>query len=227
MNQRELTNQLLEDWLDKLDFLNNFNKSQIFNLANIYTDEDVEFLYDVNKCIVKGGNLATDPINEVSYNKEEDKHKLTIKGECIELTIDEIRTVISGLIDILDDILPLGTVVKLKDSFLDTLAKGKAFDKENAFMIITNRYVFNNNVKAYFQYSATVYPIGLLPDGRTIHFTTPLIDKVIHRGYSDEKDVAYNFLMKNELIIEKNMHSMSFSTEEEREMFNKIFTKEA
>lgn len=227
MNQKELTNQLLEDWLDKLDFLDNFNKSQIFNLADIYSEEGLEFLYDVNKCIVKGGNLVTDPINMVSYEKEEDKHKLTIKGECIELTIEQVKRVVSGLIDILDDVLPLGSVVKLKDSFLDLLAKGKAFDKENAFMIITNRYVFNNEVKAYFQYSATVYPIGLLPDGRTIHFTTPLIDKVIHKGYKDEKDIAYNFLMKNELIIEKDMHSMSFSTEDEREMFNDIYTKEA
>jgi hypothetical protein len=54
-----------------------------------------------------------------------------------------------------------------------------------------------------------------------INFTHALVEKALSVGYSDEKEDAYVYLMKKELIINEKMHSFGFSTEEERQKLQK------
>lgn len=132
----------------------------------------------------------------------------------MEFTYLQIREIISGMIDILEKIYPLGTLVGLKKQYLEKIVSQDKI--ENARVVIVNRFIFHNDIKTYFQYTGVVYPLGMFEKGKVIQFTSALIEKVVHAGYSDEQEDAYVYLMKRELILEKKMHSFGFSTEEER-----------
>ena len=74
---------------------------------------------------------------------------------------------------------------------------------EKAEFVIVNRFVFHNEGEIYLPYSGIVYPVGFVKSAEAFHFTPSLIEEGVHRGYSDEKDYAYTYLIKNELIVEK------------------------
>jgi hypothetical protein len=42
-----------------------------------------------------------------------------------------------------------------------------------------------------FDYSAYVYPIGLMPDNQVFYFNVENIDKVVFEGYSDEEEIKF------------------------------------
>ena len=80
---------------------------------------------------------------------------------------------------------------------------------------------FFNGINSYFQYAGAIYPVGLVGDGRTIHFSTALIDKVLKEGYSDEQEEAYIYVVKEELLIDKNMNSFGFAPKEDLEEYKR------
>ncbi|MBU3102327.1 DUF4176 domain-containing protein [Clostridium sp. DSM 17811] len=54
----------------------------------------------------------------------------------------------------------------------------------------------SGSIKKYFQYAGVVYPLGMVDAGKAIQFTSELIEKVVHVGYSDEQEEAYVYLLK-------------------------------
>lgn len=217
-NKRQLTIGLIKSFTQGLEYLNEDDKKAVNKLGFKLYGGDLKELYDINECIVKE-NVSYES-RDVSYKKDGDKHNLIIKDNIIELKYEEIKEVIAGLIDILDDILPLGSVVKLKKEYLHKFLNNN--EVEEAEIVIVNRFIFKNGIRAYFPYAGVVYPIGFVGSADAIQFSSALIEEVIHRGFADEKDEIYTFLLKNELIIDKKMHSFGFASKEEREKYNKI-----
>lgn len=83
------------------------------------------------------------------------------------------------------------------------------FSKVNNVRItITYRFVKSDNT--YYTYAGVVYPVGNFNTDKIIKFTPTLIKKVLHRGYSDEQEDAYVYLMKNEYILEDKMKSAGY-----------------
>jgi hypothetical protein len=143
----------------------------------------------------------------------------------MEFTELELREIITSMIDILEKIYPLGTVVDLKNEYL---RKHINIDKiENIRIVITHRFLYHEGDKAYFPYAGVTYPVGVFDKNEVINFTNALIEKVVHQGYSDVQEEAYVYLMKQELILSNRMHSYGFSTEDERNKLNdKVKKKE-
>lgn len=219
INTRELTESLVIGWLDNLEYIDNIKRKCIYDISCDYYDGDLEFLYEINKTIYEKENTCRDDKINFVYVYEEDKHVLIYKDIRMEFTYEQIKEVIFGLIDILGKVYPLGTAVELKKEYIGKIVAEK--DVKNAQVVIVNRFISHEDAKSFFQYSAVVYPIGFVGEMKVIHFTSALIDKVLKKGYADEKEEAYVYLMKKELIVDKRMHSFGFSTEEERESFER------
>lgn len=150
----------------------------------------------------------------LSMNVKKINTFLIYKDDRMEFDYIEIKEIITGLIDILEKIYPLGTMVELKKEYLEKIESKEKIEKVR--IVIVNRYMFHNDLNTYFQYAGVVYPLGMFEKRKVIQFTSALIDKVVHEGYSDKQEDAYVYLMKKELIVEKKMHSFGFATEEER-----------
>ena len=218
INKKELTIKLVRDFCLKKIYLDEDKRQIITTFASDIYGKDLKGLYDINECIVDSNN-SYESIN-ISYVHENDKYMIVLDGNIITLKLEQIKEIIRGLIDILDDTLPLGTVVKLKAEYIQKAANSKEI--QNAEFVIVNRFVFRNGVKSYFPYAGIVYPIGFVGNADAFQFTTSLIEEIVHRGYSDEKDYAYTYLIKNELIVEKNMHSFGFASKDEMEEYRKM-----
>ncbi len=222
INKRQFTIDLLKRFTLNLEYLTNDDKNNINKLGiNLYGG-DLNELYSINECLVNDKEYYESKL--VSFSKEDDIYKLTIKDYSISLIYSQIKEIITGLIDILDDILPLGTVVKLKKEYLHKFINNNEI--EEAEVVIVNRFIFKNGINAYFPYAGVVYPIGFVGNSNAIQFSSALIDEVVHRGYSDEKDEVYTYLLKNELILDKKMRSFGFASKEEREKYNELIKGE-
>ncbi|MBC8060456.1 MAG: DUF4176 domain-containing protein [Clostridiaceae bacterium] len=216
INNQELTERLLIQWLGKLKYLSDIRRQKIYNMACDYYSNS-SFLFKINKAIVNNEQLYEDEINNIIYKSENNEHILIYKNHRMEFTYLQIKEIIAGMIDLLEKIYPLGTVVELKKQYLENIVSKDKI--ENARVVIVNRFIFHNEIKTYFQYAGVVYPLGMFEKEKVIQFTSSLIEKVIYEGYSDEQEETYVYLMKKELILEKKMHSFGFSTKEERENY--------
>ena len=116
--------------------------------------------------------------------------------------------------------LPLGSCVRLKEgafSAMPDMPEGYAPEA-----VVTDRYIAIPEAGIYFPYTGVVYPLGAFGTQQMIHFGPQLIEDTLHGGYTDEREEAFHELMKEEYILEKGLHSMSFATGEEAETLRKI-----
>jgi len=211
------TKEILIKWLAKLSFLGKEQKRLLFEVGCIYRN-NIEFLYQIYGAIATNQKQLKDEVHNITYKCEGDNHVLVYNSEDLVFTEEQLKTVLVGLIDIMEEVLPLGSVVDLKKDFLkDILAN---LDKvEQVRVVIIDRFLRRKDDKSYFTYAGVLYPLGTFKQQEQLHFTSALIESVVHKGYSDKQEEAYVFLMKNELILENGMHSFGFSTEEEREKY--------
>ncbi|MGK0719946.1 DUF4176 domain-containing protein [Streptococcus uberis] len=86
----------------------------------------------------------------------------------------------------MENILPIGTVVTLKNGSLKVM--------------ITARYPLYNykNRIGYFDYSGCVFPSGVT-DNQTYFFNTDDIEKVWFTGYIDENELKAQEVFKNQV----------------------------
>jgi len=211
------TKEVLIKWLAKLAFLGKEQKRLLFEIGCIYRN-NMEFLYQIYAAIATNQECLMDKERNITYKFQGDNHVLMYNGENLLFTEAQLKTVLVGIIDIMEEILPLGSVVDLKKEFLKGILANT--DKvEQVRVVITNRFLHQKDDRSYFTYAGVLYPIGTLMQQEQLHFTSALIENVVHKGYSDKQEEAYVFLMKNELILENAMHSFGFSTEEEREKY--------
>lgn len=143
--------------------------------------------------------------NEVRINSNENE---------FHTSIEKFKKLIVSIIDLFEVNYPLGTVVNLKTEYLNQLTNDKEI--EEATFVITSRYVYTDDVKTYFQYGGIPYPVGSLGLNKVFYFTSDLIREILALGYSDNREEAYIYMMKKELLLDENYISIGYAQEEER-----------
>jgi hypothetical protein len=164
-------------------------------------------LYKVHKENVL--NFVTSCRNvSITYLKETVNHKIIFDDQQFSLREDIFARLFSTSIEIMRDLLPLGTVVELDETFFKLNQRTNTSTK----VVITKRFIAPKNYQSYFPYAGVIYPIGEVNPNSVLYFTEPLIQRIIHEGYKDEMENAYELLMKKEFIVDKDMNSIEFST---------------
>ena len=145
---------------------------------------------------------------------------LKINDIISEISFDNLNSLFVNIIDLIEPIYPLGTVVNLKTEYLNNLLDDKKISV--ATFVIINRFVYTDNIKTYFQYTGIPYPVGSLGFSRNLYFTSELIDEVVHLGHSDDKENAFIYMMKKELIIDKDYYSIGYASKDDRDKLNSL-----
>lgn len=201
--------------IDKLDFLTNKEKQITFRIAYEYK-EKVNDLYKILEKVMAEEQVERQEEEELFYEIDNDVHVIRFKNNELKLSKDNLVNLLIIIIEIVQEILPIGTVVNLNEEF-----EKKLFSNSKGIkIIIINRFLTNNQGKYYFPYGGVPYPIGDIGANRLIHFTRNSIKDIVHMGFKDFQEEAYVFLAKNKIIINNNMRSIEFATKEEIEKYN-------
>ena len=115
---------------------------------------------------IMGGNV-------MPYRVEE-KEAMRIVGIRIPLAEGQLKTVFTGIIDIMEHVLPLGSVVDLKKDFLKNVI-GNTDKVENFRVVITDRFFYQKGDRLYFPYAGVLYPIGAFQKQERLNFTSAVI----------------------------------------------------
>lgn len=143
----------------------------------------------------------------ISYEREDTTYTIKYSNKQFELAEENFVQLLIFVVEITREVLPLGTVVELNPTYFNPGQESE----EPTKVVITERFVGPKGYNSYFPYGGIVYPIGEMKKGAKVHFTEPLIQKIVHRGYQDEVEDAFVFLMKEEFIVDKNIYSIEFS----------------
>ncbi len=198
INSEQVATAMLIKWIDKMFFLSGEEKGLLLKISFLLI-KDRETLFKLYDEIF-----------------QEEEHYLSFNDEKLKLSLENKKMIVSTLIDFADEILPLGSIVTLKNEELK--------DKEgnDLRIIITKRFLSNEKSGFYFTYSGTLYPIGSFEEeDKLLHFTSESIKEVLYRGFSDYVDVSYTLAVKNELILNRGIHSVIFADVEEKRDFEK------
>lgn len=157
-------------------------------------EDNTEKLYEIYKKVLT--------CNREAYTEQE-----------ITMSKEQWKYLISGAIELLQRILPLGSVVDLKKEKLQEKLP-KLEKVEHIRIVITQRFLSYTKT-GYFTYAGVVYPVGNIQGKQIIHFNPLMIEKMVQKGYEDEQDAAYVYLMKKEYVLQNGMRNYEFASEEE------------
>ncbi len=180
------------------------------------------FLYEIYAAIGKEGKQCKDEESGVAYEKADGLHILKWEETEICFEKDIFKTVVSDMIGLFEELLPLGSVVDLKK---DKLAENMDVSKIDNFRVVIVKRFVGDGESLYYPYGAVVYPFGTAGAGRVMSFTPALIDRVIFTGYSDEVEEAFVYQMKHELIVSQRRMSAGFASKERLAEFEKNIMK--
>lgn len=194
---------------EKAEFLLKDQKELLseFFLKN---QSEISRLYELIDIIEKKENVWE--FNGLKYKFDNNVHIISIGFDDVKLSKDEIRELCISTLMVLEEILPLGTVVDLDKSSMSS----NLSNIDNFRIVIVDRFVSNSQVEGFFEYVGVVYPLGKPNKNAVISFSPHIIEKVVYKGYSDEVDEAFVKLMKIQLLIEKNYTSVSFLSEDKK-----------
>lgn len=222
MQARDYRLNLWQEFMKHTPYIIQKDQETMGEIAGLYV-ENSGFLYQVYEAFIEKDRFLEDEQNEVAYERDGDDYILTLRGrECV-YSEQEFRRILVSMLDLLEEPLPLGTVVDLKKSVYQNLPEIQQVDEIR--MVITHRFLGSEEDSCYFPYAGVVYPTGMMGRKEVLYFTRPIIEKIVHMGYRDEKEDAYTYLMKKELVIEKGKNSIGFAPKEEIEAFNQRFRK--
>ena len=215
MKPQEYKINLWQEFMEQMDYIPERFYDTLGMIAGIYVD-DASFLFKVYKTFIARDRFVEDMKNDVFYERDEGDHILSYKGEKCVFDEAEFKRVLVSMLDLLEDTLPLGTVVDLKKSVYDGVAELEKV--ENIRMVITYRFLNSGDDNYYFPYAGVVYPTGMLGAEDVMYFTRSLVERVLQRGFQDQDEETYVSLMKKELVIEKGKNSFGYATAEEIEL---------
>ncbi|USK34058.1 DUF4176 domain-containing protein [Bacillus sp. F19] len=159
---------------------------------------------------------------DILYKKENSLHTIEFSNKQFSLDEETYVHLLSYSIEIMREVLPLGSVVELDTTYFKPDQQMKSPSK----IIITGRFIAPKGYNIYFPYSGVVYPFGEMKPGSKIHFTAPLIKSVIHLGFKDEVEEAFELLIKKEFIVDKNMKSIEFSVHDMKKLQKELESKQ-
>lgn len=215
---RQLTKDLLVRWLDNKEYLDD-NAKRILYTIGCENQSNMSKLYDINRALISK-QLIENETYRLMLAEDEDTCELTFRDEAVRIDRNCFKKTIAGMIDILEEILPMGSVVDLKKEYLGE--KFKTEEIGNIRIVITQRFTYIKGDTAYFPYVGVVYPVGMVSDARTVQFTSSLINNVVFKGFSDIMEEAYVYAIKEELILRKGMHSRGFLLKDTDISYNEV-----
>ena len=188
-------------------------------IAGFYL-KDTSFLFKLYKAFVERRRFLEDEKNDVFYEREDDYYILSYQGKACGFEEADFKSLLVSMLDLFEDTLPLGTVVDLKKSVYEGVAELEKV--ENIRMVVTYRFLNTESDSHFFPYAGVVYPTGMLAEfPEVVYFTLPLVERIVHKGYRDKDELAFVYLMKKELVIDKGKNSFGYATPEEIKSFNK------
>lgn len=196
-NYEEISTAMLIRWIDNLAYIPKSEKALLLKISYLLMKDRSTLFKEYDKLFT------------------EENHSLSLNDEKLDLSFENKKKILTTLIDFLEDILPLGSVVTLKNENLK--------DKEGRKIkiIISQRFLSNEKSGLYFTYSGTIYPTGNVEKDKLLHFNEIAIKEVIYKGYSDDLDLAFVLTMKNELILERGLRSITFANAKEEDLFKR------
>ncbi|MDQ0233113.1 DUF4176 domain-containing protein [Metabacillus malikii] len=159
---------------------------------------------------------------DIYYRREETLHTITFLEKSFSLEEATYHGFLTSCLELSREVLPLGTVVELDEAYF----KPSQEHGIPAKVVITGRFIAPQGYNTYFPYCGVLYPFGEMKKDAQIHFTTPLIKNVLHKGYKDQAEEALEIIMKQELIIDKNLQSIEFSTQDMHKLQKEIELKQ-
>jgi hypothetical protein len=223
MTAKDYKLHLWKEFLDKREDMDLQEREIIGEIAEIYAD-NTDFLFKVYEAFIENDRFMEDGEHGVGYEMDGEDCIFSLEGrECV-LPKTAFHKVLASMLDLLEDTLPLGSVVELKKSAFKEYREIE--DVEELQMVITYRFLGEQEGEYYFPYAGVVYPTGMAGREQVLYFTRPLVDKILHRGFQDEKEQAYVYLMKKELVIEKGRNSFGYASPDKIEQFGKQVKKE-
>ena len=201
---------LLEEYFESRKAMGNSQRDILRQMAEDYKKNN-SYLMKLYVAIHNGESQIVDPIRKLAVQCYGENCLLKYKEKNAEFSTQKLLKIVGELVELLENVLPLGSLVQLKKEYFDELLQKTKVEK--LWVVITNRFLVRED-KSYFTYGGVVYPVASFNSQNLIQFTPTLIDKVIQKGYRDEQDEAYVYLMREELIIEEEICSAGFQHEE-------------
>ena len=212
---------LMEDWFKVNSFITE-DKAIIFKELIKQFQGDLSLFYEMNKTIVIGEGQVLDNESGINFICQNDKCMLKTNYGEVYLSNIEFRKVIAGIVDIYEDIYPLGTVVDLDKKYFRNILPVDEVDELR--VVITYRFIPLTDT-CYIPYVGSLYPVGNMGILKNdIHFTHRAIERVVQMGYQDEKELAFIYQIKNNFLIHNGKHSSGFANNEEIEEMRKVFS---
>lgn len=213
--------ELLRQWLGKKEYLSVFDIPKLDELGN-KAFHNVGFLYEAYEALAKE-DAAGDTEIAISHNdgvcrltrKDDGVWTLSAFDKEITLAFEDMKDVLIGMIDLQEEIYPLGSVVALNKDFM--ARNIPEIGKLDSFRVVITHRFMSYADSIYYPYAGVIYPFGMLGRPEVLYFSYAMVDEVMHKGFADESEDAYVYEMKKELILERGMHSVGFATKEELE----------
>lgn len=204
--KKQYKKKLWSEYLDTVEFPQEV-KNIAMEIGELFID-DVNFLYTVRKAVLNGGGAIEDEKTHMVYETEGEYHILKHGNLELALRQADMSKLLADMIDIFEDILPLGSVVDLKKDFLSP--KIDLSKVEMVRVVIAKRFLGGES-GCYYPYAAVIYPIGMGGQNSYICFSSALINKVIHEGYCDALENEFIYQMKKKLVVKEHRKSMGFA----------------
>ena len=121
LDQERMNDVLFEEWVKNNGPFTS-EEGKIFTDLKRIIGSDLSLLYQMNKMIVRGEGQVLDNDLGINFICHNDMAMLKTNYGQIELHNEEFRRTIAALVDIYEDVYPLGSVVELrKEVFKDIL----------------------------------------------------------------------------------------------------------
>lgn len=190
--------------------------------------KDIDFLIKMLYSVRTQQSISNES-KDIEYIYKDEKNVFKVaSNNPKEFDLQLADTLISGIISALEKILPIGTVVKLKKTYmealLEILRKNEEYEKKykeqiekegiNDICIIINKRFAKTEIEGvYAHYSGYIYPLSQKEKNVQFIFSNEDINEIMHKGYINEAEKEYVCLLKYQALVEKNY--LSISTKEE------------
>lgn len=219
MIKKEYKKKLWKEYLDHRDIFAEEQKALLMEWGLLFR-EDVSFLSRMWECLANHGGAMEDGKTGTRYELEGEYHILRWDAAELALRERDMKILLTDMIGLFEEILPLGSVVDLKREYLRQSMELSSVKQVR--MVITKRFI-GGAEGCYFPYAAAIYPIGMGGLQKSFCFTPALIEKVVFTGYCDAAEEAFVYQMKHQLIVEQKRKSVGFASKEECRAMNELF----
>ncbi|KAB7667714.1 DUF4176 domain-containing protein [Bacillus sp. B1-b2] len=196
----------------------------INEFADLYLEDELvlQELYYAYKQELSSYDIQSTKGKVIQYRRVEGDHGIQFEKKYFRLQEEPFFRLVMFSIEIMREMLPLGTVVELNPRYFLPEQSTSSPTK----VVITERFIVPTGYQTYFPYGGVIYPVGELKKDATIYFTEPLITNVVHTGYRDEMEEAFELLIKEDLLVKENRRSIEFSTEDMKGLQSEMEAKE-